>query len=260
MSLVLVEYEKKGLAVIVLNRPDKMNALSKHLISELTEAASAVRQRAEDGEVRVCVLRSSSDRAFCAGADLAERAKMSVSEVKDTLKALRNLCGELAGVPVPTIAVIEGVAFGGGLELALACDMRIASPGAQLGLTETRLAIIPGAGGTQRLTRLVGESRAKEMIFRARRLSGLEAWDIGLVNVAESQPQKVALDWAEEILGNGPLALKAAKLAIEGGEGKELEEALDWEYEMYQRVLDTKDRVEGLKAFLEKRPPQYRGE
>lgn len=260
MSLVLVEYLQNGVAVVAMNRADKMNALSGALIDEITKAFETLIERAKNREVRAVILRSVIDKAFCAGADLSERSKMNDKETLATLAKLRRMLDAVAGVPVPTIAVIEGVAFGGGLELALACDMRVAAVGAQMGLTECKLAIIPGAGGTQRLPRLVGMAKAKELIFTARRISGPDALEMGLVNACDTHPLKTAQEWAEQVVACGPVAVITAKKAIEGGAAMDLAEALDFENSCYQNVLTTRDRKEGMTAFLEKRPPTYKGE
>ena len=165
-------------------------------------------------------------------------------------------------MPQPTVAVMNGFAFGGGTELALACDLRVAAEDAVLGLTETSLAIIPGAGGTQRLPRLVGKSRAKDLILTARRLDAVEAASMGLVNrtAPKEELTTLALEVAECISNNGPVAVRAAKEAIDRGCDLPLEQGLEVEAECYARTLTTSDRVEALSAFTEKRKPEYRGE
>jgi enoyl-CoA hydratase/carnithine racemase len=165
-------------------------------------------------------------------------------------------------MPQPTVAVINGFAFGGGMELALACDLRVATESALLGLTETSLAIIPGAGGTQRLPRLVGKSRAKDLILTARRLDVAEAVSMGLVNrsAPKGHLEDVALEVAGQIALNGPVAIKAAKEAIDRGSDLPLAEGLEIEAECYSRTLTTTDRLEALAAFAEKRKPEFRGE
>jgi len=259
MALVSSRVETEGVLVLTLNRPDKLNALSAELIRDLTAAAREAAVAVATQSVRVVILESSTSKAFCVGADLAERLSMDAEEVSETLAALRELTETLAAVPVPTIAVLEGAAFGGGLELALCCDLRVCSPGAKLGLTETKLAILPGAGGTQRLTRLIGEAKAKELIFLAKVLLGTEAKTYGLVHDCVVDPHAHARTWAATLLTHGPLGVSQAKAAIEGGRGLSLAEGLDWERKCYQRVLESEDRVEGLQAFSKKRPPLYRG-
>ncbi|CEQ39337.1 SPOSA6832_00849 [Sporobolomyces salmonicolor] len=204
------------------------------MVRELRDLVEEVRF---DGETRVLILRSAVPGAFCAGADLKERKTMSELEVARFLYNLRRLLSELESLPIPTIAAIDGPALGGGLELALACDLRVAAPSVtKIGLPETRLAIIPGAGGTQRLARLIGTSRAKDLIFTAKVMT------------------------AEEAHGQGPLALRAAKTAVDVGSQLDLGSGLDVERLCYQTILKSRDRLEGLAAFAEKRKPVYRGE
>ncbi|GAA6049487.1 hypothetical protein JCM3770_007363 [Rhodotorula araucariae] len=249
-----------GLTFLDLARPAAKNALSVALVDRLRALVEDVRF---DGTTRALVLRSAVPGAFCAGADLKERKGMSQLQVARFLYNLRRLLGELADLPVPTIAAIDGPALGGGLELALACDLRVAgSTVTKLGLPETRLAIIPGAGGTQRLSRLVGVSRAKDLIFRAKVLDAREALEAGVISYVSREGQS-ASDKAEELvmemLQAGPLALRAAKVAIDVGAEADLESGLDVERLAYQTILQTEDRLEGLRAFAEKRKPVYEG-
>ena len=176
---LVVEYleeENHGIVVFGLNRPKAMNALSKNLCKNLTEAIDAVKF---DKNVRVLIIRSHAKGAFCAGADLKERAKMTPAEVGPFVAKGREIIGAWANLPMPVIAAVDGVALGGGLEMALACDLRVASSDARLGLTETKLAIIPGGGGTQRLPRVVGVAKARELIYTARILNGKQDEEIG---------------------------------------------------------------------------------
>ncbi len=249
----------QGIWTCTLTRPEKLNALSQKMIEELTACFKEVAAAAERMECRVLLLNSSSLKAFCVGADLGERRLMNEEQVCQTLDALRRMTCALENIAAPTIAIIEGAAFGGGLELALCCDLRVASPAALMGLTETRLAIIPGAGGTQRLARLVGLARAKEFIFTGRRLSAEEAEIFGLVNACEDDARGWASRIAMEIAEGGPVAILAAKDAIVKGFGRAIGEGLDFERAAYEKTLHTSDRVEGLKAFDEKRKPQYQG-
>ncbi|KAJ6347915.1 hypothetical protein OIU76_004413 [Salix suchowensis] len=201
-------------------------------------------------------------KVFCAGADLKERKTMTPSEVQNFVNSLRSTFSFIEALRVPTVAVIEGVALGGGLEMALSCDLRICGEDAVLGLPETGLAIIPGAGGTQRLPRLVGKSRAKELIFTGRKIGGREAMPMGLANysVPAGEAHSKALEIAREIIQKGPIAIRMAKKAINEGLEIDLPSALELEEECYEQILNTKDRLEGLKAFAEKRKPSYRGE
>ncbi|XP_072808834.1 methylglutaconyl-CoA hydratase, mitochondrial isoform X3 [Vicugna pacos] len=200
------------------------------------------------------------------GADLKERVKMNPSEVGPFVSKIRAVINEIANLPVPTIAAIDGLALGGGLELALACDIRVAASSAKMGLVETKLAIIPGGGGTQRLPRAIGMSLAKELIFSARVLDGQEAKAVGLISHVLEQNQegdaayRKALDLAREFLPQGPVAMRVAKLAINQGMEVDLVTGLAIEEACYAQTIPTKDRLEGLLAFKEKRTPRYKGE
>ena len=261
MSLVLTDIEATGLAKIVLNRPDKLNALSMTMINDLTACVRELTEQANDKSIRAVLIRAVNSKAFCVGADLTERLEMNDAAVRKALDALRILMDSLASIPVPTLAVIEGPAFGGGLELALACDLRLASPSAQMGLTETKLAILPGAGGTQRLARLVGPARAKEMIFLGKRMTSTEALYAGVVNWVGENPLGEAEKWAEQICEAGPIGIQNAKAAIDSGLNADtLAQGLDVERACYEKTIPTQDRTEGLRAFVEKRKPVYRGE
>eukprot|EP01040_Poterioochromonas_malhamensis_P004803 gene4803-5155_t len=259
-NLVYIERHEDGkVAHLVLNRHEGKNSLSKQMISEFN---AAVNELHNDNVVRAIVVKSTVDKVFCAGADLKERATMPDSEVPLFVKKLRDSFHAVSKLPVPTIAAIDGAALGGGLELALACDIRVAGEKALLGLPETALGIIPGAGGTQRLPRVVGVAKAKELIFTAARLSPKESKEIGLI--AEAVTEKTASVRAHEIAvkisENGPIALRMAKRAIDEGVQVDLETALSKvEFECYGGVVDTADRKEGLLAFKEKRKPNYQG-
>ena len=263
---LVVEYleeDDHGIVVFGINRPKAMNALSKNLVKNLSSAIDAVKF---DKNVRVLIIRSHAKGAFCAGADLKERAKMSPTEVGPFVSKGREIIGAWDKLPMPVIAAIDGVALGGGLEMALACDLRVASDNAKLGLTETRLAIIPGGGGTQRLPRLVGQGLAKELIYTARILSGKDAANIGLVNHCVDQNDAGdaaylrSLQLAREILPNGPVGVAMAKMAINKGSEVDLASGLSFEEAAYAQVIPTKDRIEALTAFREKRKPVFRGE
>lgn len=191
---------------------------------------------------------------------------MNPSEVGPFVSKIRAVINEIANLPVPTIAAIDGLALGGGLELALACDIRVAASSAKMGLVETKLAIIPGGGGTQRLPRAIGMSLAKELIFSARVLDGQEAKAVGLISHVLEQNQEgdaayhKALDLAREFLPQGPVAMRVAKLAINQGMEVDLVTGLAIEEACYAQTIPTKDRLEGLLAFKEKRSPRYKGE
>ena len=211
--------------------------------------------------VRAVVLTGAGDKAFCAGADLKERAEMPQAEVAGFVDGLRAMMDELAGLPQPTVAALQGPALGGGCELALACDLRVMGAGATLSLPETHLGILPGAGGTQRLARLVGASRAKELIYTARRVGPAEALGWGLCNAVagEEGAWERARALAETILGGAPIALAQAKRAVDEGLELPLEEGLAVERRCYAVTIPTEDRLEALAAFREKRKPRFQG-
>ena len=243
--------------VLRMNRPEAMNALSRDLLETLW---AEVEKAAVRREVRALILAGSA-KAFCAGADLKERKGMSPTEVRAFLRRIKGIMDLVERVPMPTIAAVDGVAFGGGCELALACDMRVIAQGATIGLTECALGIIPGAGGTQRLPRLVGPAKAKELIFTARKLSADDALAVGLANRSSAAGAAVdsALALAAEIARCAPIAVEAAKAAIDGGLSTGISEGLLLEARAYEVTLYTEDRVEALKAFAEKRPPVFHG-
>ena len=248
-----------GIVLLGLDRPEAKNALGRALMAEFRQALAVLRF---DPSARVVVLHSHVPGVFCAGADLKERATMAAPEVAAFVHGLRSAFTELEELPMPVLAVLEGAAFGGGLELALAADLRIAGAEARMGLVETTLAIIPGAGGTQRLPRLIGRSRAKELIFTGRRIGAEEALHLGLVDriAPAGEALETALALAREILPNGPVALRMAKLAVDRGLDLDRDSGLAFEQACYAQVIPTQDRLEGLAAFREKRKPTYKGE
>lgn len=247
-----------AIAYVELNNAERYNALSRQVVEDLEAAAQ---QLAVAREVRAVILHGGESKAFCSGADLKERLSMTEPEVFDRVHHLRETVNLFAQLPMPVIAAIHGMAFGGGCELALACDLRVISAEAQIGLTETSWAIIPGAGGCVRLPQLVGAARAKELIFTARKLSAAESLEMGLVNrvVPREALLATARELAEQIAANGPLGVRAAKRAINGGLASPAA-GLALEWEAYQSIIHTSDRLEGLRSFAEKRKPVYRGE
>ncbi|KAI9303492.1 ClpP/crotonase-like domain-containing protein [Cunninghamella echinulata] len=250
--------ENEGISVLSMNRPEARNALSVKLVQELRDALSEIRF----SKTRVLIVQSLVNGVFCAGADLKERVKMSPTEVSQFLYNLRQTFRDLETLPIPTIAAIEGTAVGGGLEMALSCDMRVAGPKAKLGLVETKLAILPGAGGTQRLSRLIGTSKAKELIFTAALLDSQTAHDYGILNYATDEnvsAYQKAIEIGQRILPNGPIGVKLAKLAIDRGAHLDMDSGLEVEQSYYGQVIHTQDRLEGLLAFKEKRKPVYKG-
>lgn len=259
----IISRPEDGIVVLGMNRPKARNAISKSLVTSIENAIQEVKF---DPSIRAVIFRSHVPGAFCAGADLKERAQMKPEEVGPFVSRLRGFIGEIRDLPCATIAAVDGFALGGGLELAMSCDLRVASNTAKMGLTETKLAIIPGAGGTQTLTRIVGPAKAKELIFTAKVFDGNYASDIGLVNSVVEQNQdgdaayQGALELAQAIKPQGPVALRMAKLAVNKGSEVDLATGLSIEQQCYAQVIPTKDRIEGLTAFREKRQPNYTGE
>lgn len=255
---VVLEERKGQVAILTLNRPEVMNSFNFAMLRGLHEKVESLRF---DNDVRVVIITGSGQKAFCAGADLKERATLNETQVKEFIFTIRNLFTQIEDLPKPVIAAVNGIALGGGTELALACDIRIASATASMGLTETRLAIIPGAGGTQRLPRLVGRGKAKELIFTGRRVGAEEALNIGLVNQV-AEPEKLldaCLEMAAMICETGPIAIQQAKYAINYGLETDLHTGLAIESNAYWITIPTEDRLEGLAAFREKRKPVYKG-
>ena len=257
--VVLFEKNKQGIATITLNRPEAANALSLQMLDELQHILAEIKY---NPTVRCVIITGDGEKAFCAGADLKERAAMDPIQVRKTVSLIRGNINALEALPQPVIAAVNGVALGGGTELALAADLRIASDKAKFGLTETSLGIIPGAGGTQRLPRLIGKGRAKELIFTARRIDAREAEAIGLIeyHISSGELLDKALEIASQIVKNGPIALAQAKFAIDKGFDVDLNTGLAMEQNAYEITIPTRDRLEGLQAFKEKRPPVFTGE
>ena len=254
LSNVKVSHEENGIAIVTLNRPDAANALSRELLHNLYETLNELKMLSN---LRTVILTGAGNKAFCAGADLKERAGMNEAEVKETLKLIGDTISAVESLPVPVIAAINGSAFGGGLELALACDIRIASSTAKMGLTETSLGIIPGGGGTQRLPRIVGIATAKELIYTARRLDAETAKQMRIISqVVDSE---LLLEAARTLAKEIALALRAAKMSINQGVETDLKTGLQIEQDCYQTTLRTHDRLEGLTAFKEKRKPIFTG-
>ena len=257
--MAFLKIEDRGpVRLITLDRAEKLNVLSRPLVAELR--AEALRA-ALDAGVRVVVLTGAGPKAFCAGADLKERAGWSKDDVRGWLVELHDGLRAIERCPKPWIAAVNGLALGGGCEVALACDLRVLDPAAQIGLTEVRIGIIPGGGGTVRLARLIGLGRARELILTARRVAAEEALHIGLANRV-SVPEgsvEAAIGLALQIAENAPVAIAAAKASLEDGWDLQLDAALEAERRHYELPLASADRDEGLKAFAEKRPPRWQG-
>lgn len=257
----LVRYQKDGhLGIVTISRPDVHNALSRGVVNELSVICDHL---ASVDQLRGVVITGEGDKSFSAGADLKERQGMTEQETLEFVTTIQKTCQKVSELPMPTIAAINGHALGGGLELALACDIRVMAAKASLGLTECSWGIIPGAGGTQRLPRIVGLSRAMDMIFSAKKVDGEHALLYGLVNYLAPDADGVrmlAMKLAQTIANNAPLAVRAAKEALVASLDNTLKDGLVVELASYHEILDSADRKEGLRAFQEKRPPQFRGE
>ena len=263
-DILLQERTEEGILILTLNRPEAMNCFNFDLLAALSET---VREANFDTSLRCIVItgRSADDPkkvSFSTGADLKERHTLTPDQVRRFIFTIRDTFTAVEQVRVPVIAAINGFAFGGGLELALACDLRITASNAVMGLTETSLAIIPVAGGSQRLPRIVGIARAKELIFTARRIDATTALGMGLVNRVVEPPELMpaALKLAREIAKNGPVGVAQAKFAINYGMEASLGVALPLESKAYEVTIPTKDRLEALAAFAEKRKPVFKGE
>lgn len=250
--------KKDHVVTLTLNRPNAANAMSISLLDQLNHCLTKIKQQPN---ARCLIITGSGHKAFSAGADLKERKTMTEDEVIQTVQYIGQTVNNVEKMPIPVIAAINGAAFGGGLELALACDLRIASEQVKLGLTETSLAIIPGAGGTQRLPRLIGVGRAKQLIYTSAKITANEAMQIGLVEevVDKEQLMQTAIEIANQIAENGPIAVKQAKKAINLGLETDIATGMELEHICYKETIHTADRQEGLKAFSEKRKPVYKG-
>lgn len=257
MSVVLFEV-KNNVAYVTVNREEVLNCFNYETLYTLQQKVDEI---AEREDIRVVIFTGAGTKAFSAGADLKERRTLNEEQVKRNVKAIRDVFNSIAELPQPTIAAVNGHALGGGFEWLLACDFAIAAEHAKLGLTETSWAIIPGAGGTQRLPRLIGEMKAKEMIFTAKKLTAAEALSEGIVLkvVPVERVIEASEDLAYAIMKNGPVAVRQAKYAIVKGMNTDLASGLEIETEAYNVVIPTKDRVEALQAFNEKREPVFTG-
>ncbi len=254
---LLLEKEK-GLAIVTVNRIRAMNALNDETITELLDIFSDL---SEDPEVRVIILTGAGEKAFVAGADIGELKVSDAATATEKSRRGHQLMHLIEGMPKVVIAAVNGFALGGGCEIAMACDIRLASENARLGQPEVNLGIIPGYGGTQRLARLVGKGKAKQLIFTGDLIDAKEAYRIGLVE--EVYPQTELLDKAKQlagkILSKGPLAIVAAKRCINEGLEKDLTSGCEEEITEFGKTFGTEDKTEGTTAFLEKRRPEFKG-
>ena len=258
-SYETLRLDRQGrVAIITINRPDKRNALN---IKTREEGAALLDQLRDDDSVGVVVFTGAGDKAFVAGADIGEFASRTATTQRDVMTS-RSLFTAIDTFPKPVIAMINGYCLGGGCELALACDIRIASQNASFGQPEINLGIIPGGGGTQRLPRLVGEGKAMELILTGEIIDANTAFAIGLVNhvVPADQLQTKTLEIATRIAEKSPIALQLAKEAVKLASKSNLDEGLRREVDLFALCFSTEDKNEGVSAFLEKRKPAWKGE
>jgi enoyl-CoA hydratase/carnithine racemase len=252
-----VTFERaEHVGIITLDRPEALNALSGVMCDQL---AGAFREVSRDPSLWVVILRANGDKAFCVGADLKERAGFTLEDFYENRKQIRGLFETIRKTPQPTIASVSGFALGGGFELALSCDLIVAAQGSKFGLPEARVGLLPAGGGTQLLSRKLGTSRAKELIYRGRRIDEAEARALGLVcdvtrpEELDSWTMSVALD----ICKSSPVAVRSAKLAIDGALGVPLDDGIELENEAWKTVIASRDRSEGISAFNEKRDADW---
>ncbi|GGJ63672.1 enoyl-CoA hydratase/isomerase family protein [Deinococcus aquiradiocola] len=246
------------LAVLTVNRQSALNALNGETLSELAQVTDIV---AENAEIAALIITGAGDKAFVAGADISELAQLEgVFAGREMALAGQDVMHGIASLPIPTIAAINGYALGGGLELALACDVRVAAKTARVGLPEVTLGLLPGFGGTQRLSRLIGAGRALDMMLTARQVGAEEALAMGLVNYVADNPLQKAREVAETMLKNAPIALSLVKEAVRRGLDTTLELGLEIEADMFGMTVATQDFKEGTQAFLDKRKANFKGE
>jgi enoyl-CoA hydratase len=247
-----------GIETITFNRPEALNALNTMLLDEL---ATALDEVAGDENIRVLVLTGAGDKAFVAGADIKELADLSALQAKCFARKGQSVINKIIGLPIPVIAAVNGYALGGGMEVALACDFIYAAESAGLGLPETTLGLIPGFGGTQRLPRIVGPSQAKELIYTGKIITAAEALAIGLVNHVDAAGalMDAVMDTARNIAAKGRVSLRAAKEAVNNGLDTNLGTGLKIEQDAFAICMISEDAREGTRAFIEKRPPVFKG-
>jgi enoyl-CoA hydratase len=259
MDFKFIVYEKsEGIATITLNRPEALNAFSKEVVSEVLQALEDIRS---DESVRVVILTGAGEKAFSAGADIKAMIGMNASKARELSLMGEKLCLALENLEKPVIAALNGYALGGGLEVAMSCDLRIASENSRMGQTEINIGLIPGWGGTQRLTRLVGRTKAKEMVFTGKMIDARTAEQLGIVNmvVPADKFREAVRQFALELASKAPVAIKVAKALIDKGAEIGLDSALALEREGFGVVASTEDLQEGVNAFTEKRKPVFKG-
>ncbi len=259
MEFKYILYEKsEGIATITLNRPDALNAFSKEVVHEILQALNDIEN---DENVRVVILTGAGEKAFSAGADIKTMIGMNALKARELSLMGGKLCHALENFEKPVIAAINGYALGGGLEVAMACDIRIATENARMGQTEINIGLIPGWGGTQRLARLIGKTKAKELVFTGKMIDAKTAEQLGLINMAvpPDKFKETVKQFATELAQKAPVAIRVAKALINKGEDASLDAALTLECEGIGVVGSTEDLQEGVKAFTEKRKPTFKG-
>ncbi|WP_221088104.1 enoyl-CoA hydratase/isomerase family protein [Deinococcus aquaedulcis] len=254
-----VQIDQHGpIAVLTIARPKALNALNADTLSEIAQAVNLI---VEDAEVGALIITGAGDKAFVAGADISEFTNLEgVYDGREMSLAGQDVMHQIASLPIPVIAAVNGFALGGGLELALACDVRVAATTARLGLPEVSLGLIPGFGGTQRLARLVGAGRALDLMLTARQVKADEALTMGLVNYVADDALAKAREVAESMLRHAPIALSLVKEAVRRGLDSTLEGGLEIEADLFGMTVATKDFREGVDAFLNKRRAEFQGE
>lgn len=257
-AYVVVERPLANVAEVRLDRPDALNAVSTELARQLTAACASI---AADSDVRAVVLSSTAPKAFCVGADLKERNGFSDEELRRQRPVTRAAYRSVLDLPVPVVAAVHGFALGGGLELALACDLIVADATTVVGLPEVSVGVIPAGGGTQLLARRLGWSRAADLVFTARRLEAVEAHALGLFDrlVEPGRDREAALELATRIAANSPVGVRNAKAAMREGLDQPLDRGLDIEHDRWLATAFSPDRAEGVRAFVERRAPQWPG-
>lgn len=259
MESKYIIYEKsEGIATITLNRPEALNAFSKEVVEEIIHALEDVKS---DENMRVVVLTGSGEKAFSAGADIKAMTGMTALKARELSLMGERLCLALENLEKPVIAALNGYALGGGLEVAMSCDLRIASETARMGQTEINIGLIPGWGGTQRLTRLVGKTKAKELVFTGKIIDAKTAEQLGIINMVVPQDKfkETVRQFALELASKAPVAVRVAKALINKGADIGLDSALALEREGFGVVASTEDLKEGVSAFTEKRKPIFKG-
>jgi enoyl-CoA hydratase len=252
-------YEKSdGIATIILNRPEAMNAFSEDVVSEILIAVEDLRN---DDAIRVVVLTGAGEKAFSAGADIKTMIGMTALKARQLSLMGEKLCLAFENLEKPVIAALNGYALGGGLEVAMSCDLRIASESARMGQTEVNIGLIPGWGGTQRLTRLIGITKAKELVYTGKMIDAKTAEQIGMINmvVPKDKLRETVRQFAMELVSKAPVAIKVAKALINKGSDMSLDSALELEREGFGVVGSSEDLKEGVAAFIEKRRPAFKG-